>query len=81
MQDRARHLLFGATSALQEGRGLLAELYGMQLEACLDAEAAGADAAAQAAASAAASLRFECSDLLARADACDDAAQERCVEG
>jgi hypothetical protein len=76
MQELARHLHLGAEQALREGRGMAAELQALTLEAALQADAeAGGDAAAGAGA-----LRFECTALLARADATAEAAQERCAQ-
>lgn len=71
MEQLARHLSFGAGQALAEGRGLLAELYALQLEGCLQAEWAADPGAASLASGG------ECAALLSRADASAEAAAER----
>jgi hypothetical protein len=92
MQEVARHLEFGAHAALQEGRGLLAELYALQLECRLHAGdaagdvrggggAAGAGACAASAPAPHAHLNECARHLLARADASGEAAEERCAPG
>jgi hypothetical protein len=73
MQGLARHLQNGAHQALQEGRGLLVELYALQLGACLSAEAAGDPGTAPLLGV----VQQQCSDLLSQADATAEAAEDR----
>ena len=73
MQDLARHLELGATHAIQEGKGLLAELLALQIDGCLHAECArdpwGAPLLA--------ATQQRCADLLSRAHASAEAAEDR----
>ena len=75
----------GAHQALVDGRGLLAELYSLQLESCLHAECAGGDrsgvagVAGRGGGSTAGAATLECADLLAAVDATPEAAADRCV--
>jgi hypothetical protein len=78
MIDLARQLQFGAEQALCDGRGLLAELYGLQLQSCLHAECSSGDPGS-AGPSGAAAAQLECALLVARGDATQEAAQHRCT--
>lgn len=73
MQDLARHLEFGANQALQEGKGLLAELLALQLDGCLHAEGARDPWAPPLLAA----THQRCGDLLARAHATPEAAEDQ----
>lgn len=72
--DLARALRFGAQQALRDDQGLLAELYSLQLDACVQAElGSGVSGAALGA------VACECAQLAGRAAAATEVTNERCA--